>query len=305
MGCAAGAQSKLLVSTSTTFNASSERYAFIYETIQKQGRIVGPRGITGTRSQPAERTKLGQYKVGGRLAMDTSPLDLDKWLPRILGAAEDDDVFAVAETLPAFYTLINKVSAVFRYDSCYINRAVFRGEADPEGEGSIIEFLLDIMAKDETLGVTWPDPEPALGVAAANAPYILHEGVLTIDSVAYPIRDFVLALDNHMEPRWVNSITATEICPQSRTVILRTTNPFTATEYADLYNNTDARSGVAADLTFTNGDFSTEFALAGLQWADTTPVVKGKFEIPLYLDFAARMKSTDREIVVTNVSVAP
>jgi hypothetical protein len=85
-------------------------------------------------------------------------------------------------------------------------------------------------------------------------------------------------------------------------VILRTTNPFTATEFSGLYNNADAKAGVAATLVFTNGDYSTTFTMAGLQWADTTPVVKGKQEIPLFLDFQARMKGTDREIVVTNVS---
>jgi hypothetical protein len=238
--------------------------------------------------------------------MDASPLDLDKWLPRILGAAEGTgggaDQFTVAESLPTFYMLIHKVAGIFRYDSCYVNRAVFRAQADPEGDNSLVEMILDIMAKDETLGITWPSPEPALSTAAGRNPYILHEGVLTIDGDDYEIQDFVLAFDNHIQPRWVNSITATELCPISRSVILRTTNPFTATEFSGLYNNADAKAGVAATLVFTNGSYSTTFTMAGLQWADTTPVVKGKQEIPLFLDFQARMKGTDREIVVTNVS---
>ena len=302
MTCSQGSQAKLLVDVDTTFDASSERYQFLYETMKKSVRIVGARGITGTRSQSVERTRLGSYQVGGRLSMEANSGDLDKWLPRILGAAESTDSFALAESLPTFYMLFDKVGGVLRYDACYVNRAIFRSQAGPgDDEEELVEMILEIMAKDEDPDQAWPGTAPALPTTANRAPYILSDGVLTIGS-AYSIKNFVLVIDNHLQPRWTNSLTATEICPADRTVMLRTTNPFTTTEFAAFYDLSTSPDGAAATLVFTNGDYSTTFTMAGLQWADNSPNVRGKTEIPLVLDFYARMKSTSRELVVTNVS---
>src|SRR5688572_9315496 len=105
MACAQGSLSALYVepgASTHTFDSSSERYEFLYETLQKRPRIVGGNGIRGTRAQSVERTRLGAYPVGGRIAMNVSPADLDLWLPRILGATESSDTFATAESLPSF-----------------------------------------------------------------------------------------------------------------------------------------------------------------------------------------------------------
>lgn len=311
MTCSSGAQAKILVSTSTTFNSSSERYDFLFESIRKEGRLVGERGISGTRSNHVERTRIAPYKVGGKVGFDMATLDLDKWLPRILGSVEAVNVFALAETLPTFYMLIDKVGGIYRYDSCYVDKAVFHAEADPEGEGSLCTLVLEIMAKtekdeaDETAGVAWPATEPVLSTAANRTPFIMHEGVLTIGGVAYPFKEFSLAIDNRLVPRWVNSISATEICPLDRYVVLRTNHAFTSTERDAFIASTKqagAASGVASTLVFTNGSYSTTFTMAGLQWQGETPVIPGKVEIDCPLQAFARMKGTDRELVVTNVS---
>lgn len=308
MTCSIGAQSKLLVSTSTTFNASSERYDYIWESMQKHGRLVGARGITGTRSNSVERTRIAPYSVDGKVAFDMAALDLDKWLPRILGTAENNNEFVLAESLPAFYLLIDKVGGIFRYDSCYVDKALFHAEADDEGEQSLCTMVLDIFAKTETdqaAGVSWPSPEPTLATTENRTPYIMYEGVLTIDDVAYPFKEFTLAIDNRLSRRWVNSISATAICPQDRYVVLRTNHPFTSTERAAFIASTKqatAAGGVEASLVFTHGDYSTTFTMAGLQWQAETPVVRGKVEVNCPMQFVARMKGDDLELVVTNVS---
>lgn len=58
-----------------TFDTSSEPYDFLYEGLRKQGRIVGGRGIRGTRSRSVERTRQGAYPVGGRIAFNISPAE--------------------------------------------------------------------------------------------------------------------------------------------------------------------------------------------------------------------------------------
>lgn len=302
-GCSQGSQAKLIVETSTSFSDASEAYDFLYESIQKHGRIVYSNGITGSRSQIVERTRVGSYTVEGRLAMHACPLDLDKWLPRILGTAEVANSFTLAESIPTFYVLIDRVGGVFRYDYCYVNRGIFRSAAGPgDSAEELVEMVLEIMAKDENTSSTWPDPAPTIGVTSARLPYLFSEGVLTVNGTAYEIKDFVLAIDNFLQPRWVNSLYPSQICPTDRSVRLRTTHPFTATEFAGLYANASADDGVSATLVFTTGSLSTTFTMAGLQWADTSPTVRGKQEIPLYLDFVARKKGTDNELVVTNAS---
>ena len=106
--CAQGAMSRLYVEPGAaphTFDSSSESYEFLYETLQKHGRIVGGSAIRGTRSSASERTRAGAYQVGGRIAMNVDAASLDLWLPRILGGTESADSFPLAESLPAFGVL--------------------------------------------------------------------------------------------------------------------------------------------------------------------------------------------------------
>ena len=302
MTCSSGAQSRLLVDSALPFDASSEAWDFLYYTVSKKQQLISKRGIAGTRSNLVERHKLSQYSVDGRVAFDVSTLLLDKWLPRILGAAESVNSFALAETVPAFQMLCDAVGAIYQYNSCYVNRAAFRSKADPEGTESLLELVVDIMGQTETLGSSWPASPPTIPVTSNSVPFIFHEGVLTIGGTARPIKDFLLVVDNHLERRWVNSVSATEICPNDRTIMLRVTCPFTSDEYTALYNNSSADDGIAATLVFTNGSFVTTFTMPGLSWADHGPEVRGKQEIDMPMDFLVLKKGTSAELTVTNVS---
>jgi hypothetical protein len=305
MGCSQGAQAKLAFDADSTFDASSNPMDFLYETVQKQQRVVGGNGITGTRSESVERARPGCYLVSGRIAMQPGPADYDHLLPRILGAAENSDVFNLAETLPSYSLLVDKVGSIFRFDGCKTNRAILRGTAGPGDEDQeLLELILEVMGQTETAGATWVGTIPALGTAANRSPYTFYEGTFKVNTVSYEIKQFVLVVDNMLQPRWVNSVTPTEICPRGRKITLITDNPFTATEYAALYGNANAIAGIVGELKFTNGNMSATLAMPGLQWADQTPVVKGKQEIPLTLEFSVRKKSTTAELTWTNDSTA-
>jgi len=300
MVCTQGAQARLIVDAALPFDDNSEAYDFLYETMQAKKRIVGTRSIVGSRKQLVERTRSGTYATGGRLSMYMNPADLDAWLPRILGAAAAGDTFATAETVPSFQMLIDKVGGILRYDTCYVNRAIFRARGGPgEDEGDLVEMILEIMATSETAGESWPGSPPSISVAANRDPFLFGEGVLTVNSNTHAINDFVLVIDNHLQPRWANSLTPTEICPTNRTIILRTTNPYTTTNDTQLYD-TASIDGLAGTLQFTNGTISTTFTFTGLQWGNQSPTVRGKREIPLYLDMYGRGKGGSADIEVTN-----
>ena len=308
MGCSQGARARLLVepgSPSYTFDASSEAYDFNYETVAKNGRLVGGQGISGTRSYYANRVREGSYMVSGRLSTDACQADLDFWLPRALGAAESSDVFDVDDSLATngpFGMLIDRVGGIFQYDDCMVNRWVLRGAAGPgDQEPEVVEQILEIVGKDETLGTTWPGSPPSIGTGTNRAVYIVADATLTIGS-AYNIKEFVLVVDNAIQPRWVNSLTPTELCAQDRVVMLRCTLPFTATEFAAIYQHADAVTGVSASLAIapSGAQHSTTIALEGLQWAQNSPTVPGKQDIDMPLTFIARKTGSASEIVVTN-----
>lgn len=303
MACAQGALSRLYVepgSSPYTFDTNSETYEFLSEDLRKKGTVINTNGIRGTRSQHGSRSRLGPYTIDGSILFNPDPAMLDNWLPRILGANEATDVFAVAEGLQSFAVLMDRVTQTFEYKDCYVNRAVFQGRSNQfGGEPSPLVMNLDIVGKSRVTGTSAPNV--SISTASNTAPYIFEDGVLSMQSANRQIIDFALVIDNNLLVRFTNSLTATTICPQSRTVAFRCTVPYTSdTPVTSLL---DQSSFAAATLTFTNGTVSTAFALAQLEVESVDPVVRGKQEIVLELTGTARMTGATREIIVTNDSV--
>lgn len=301
MGVASqGAMAKLYVEPAAaphTFDTNSERWEFYAENIQKRGTIVNPPTIRGTRSPCSARSRSGPYTVGGQIHFPVSPVWLDSWLPRILGAAEVSDVFDVAETIPAFGILLSRIAETFQYTSCYVNRAVFRPQ--PMGEmKTIITATLDIIGTAEITGTSAPNVTLDCS-SAAYQPYLFSDTTITLLGTARQALDFVLVIDNHLDARFTNSLTATSITPTNRTVVLRTTNPFTSDEL-DLYDqDVDGDDG---QMVWTNENMSATWDFPNLQVPPESPTVTGKQEIPLYLTHTARRTTSDTEVTVTNDS---
>ncbi len=284
-----------------TFDSSSEPYDPLYESLQKRGRIVGGNTIRGTRSQASERTRYGHYSVGGRVAFNISPADLDLWLPRMLGANESTDVFALADTLPSFGILVDRVTQTFQYKDCVVGRWLIHGKAGPgDGDPDLLQLILDIVAKDEVTGTSYPSL--TLPVASNVAPYVMSDcSTLTLNGASRLMKEFWLAGNNFVQRRWVNSITATRLTPRDRLINFRAIFPYDS-DHSSLYGQSLA--GATATLTFTNSAISksVQFVFGTLQSPDISPNVQGKQEINIQIDATARMVSTTRELVVTSTS---
>lgn len=292
-----GAQSKLFIepgAAAHTFDTSSERYEFKSESLRKKKVILESDGTRGTRSHAKEATAEGPYEVAGTILFtNVSPFMLDKWLPRILGANESTDSFALAETLQAFGVLIDRVAQEFEYTDCYVNKATIRGR-----EGQLIEMELEIWGATEETGTAAPAVE--IDVSAASAPYSFCQGTLTIDSTEYTMIDFEIVIDNMLARRFGNSCTATSITPQDREVLVTVTVPLTSVEEAALYDF--AHAGLAGSIALTGTNISTTFSFANLKVMTESPVVSGKTEITMKLPMKAYKSSTTNELVVTNDS---
>lgn len=296
-----GAQSALYIeplAAPHTFDTSSERYSFTADSIQRIDTIVDSEGMQGTRSHASERTRAGTYTVGGSVTIEPSPADLDLWLPRILGGAESTDTFPLAETLPAFGMLFDRVTSEMQYTDCYVNRAIFRGSGN-----ELVSLEMEIVGTTEVEDTA--APSVAISTAANNRPYHFIDSDnagtsrLAIFGATPRMLDFEIEINNFLEPRWGNSETATSITPKDRLVRMAVTVPYDSTNEA-LYRGTDA----TGSLSLVNAAMSTVFTFAILQVASESPVIPGKTPINLTLEMIARKLTTTAELVVTNDSVA-
>jgi len=289
-----GHQSRLsLAANGTAIGSYTEAYEFLTESLRKQLTIVDTAGLRGTRSHPAERTRDGTYAIGGGLQFHATPAMLDLLLPRILGANEATDVFALAETLPEFDVLIDRVAKRFVYAGCQVNRATFRAAA-----GGPLELDLDVIGKTETVSAT---AFPSI-TAPVDPPYVWQDCVCTVNGSARVVTQWEMTVDNALNARFSNSQTATDIHSTDRIVTVNLTVPYTSSE-VDLYG-INTGGAAAATFAFTNGNYSTTFSIAKLQIPDQSPVVDGRGEILLQLQGVAKQSSTTKELVITHDSTA-
>lgn len=302
---AQGAQSRFCAepgSSPHTFDSSSEPYDPLYEALRKRGRIVGGNTIRGTRSQSQERTRYGAYPVGGRVAFNISPRDLDNWLPRMLGATESSDTFALAETLPSFGILVDRVTQTFEYKDCVVDRWMIHGRAGPgDGDPDLLELVLDVIALDEATGTSYPSL--TLSTASNVSPYVMSDvATLTLASASRQMKEFWLVGNNFIQRRWTTgSLKATLATPRDRLINFRAVFPYDS-DHSSLYGQ--ALAGATGTLTFTNSGISKSlsFVFGTLQSPDISPGVQGKQEINIQIDAVARKTGSTTELATTSTS---
>ena len=276
---------------SPTFDASSEIYAYLSESMAAKKANIDPNTIRGTREHFVAQTREGLINVNGSVEIVPCKDDLDLWLPRIMGAAESTDDFDYAETLPSFAMLIDKLNNVtsefFQYTDCQVGKATFSGTA-----GEPLKLALDITAIKETLGVSWPGTPPTLATAAADyQPWMFHDLALTIGGNSVTCYDISIMIDNALEVKFGSgSNEAASITPVDRVVQLTCTIRWTNTQKTNIVQSAEqGRAGVA---TFTRGTTPADVLTAtfgALQLDEkTTPTTGGKNEVTMSLTFTAR-----------------
>ncbi|MFN0051078.1 MAG: phage tail tube protein [Planctomycetales bacterium] len=287
-----GFQSRLsMAAAGTAIGSFTESYEFVSEEVRKRLTILETAGLRGTRSHPAERARDGTYVVAGTIRFHVTPLMLDLLLPRILGAPEASDLFTLAETLPEFDLLIDRVAKRFVYGGCKVRRALFQGRA-----GGLIELQLEVWGKTEVVSGT---AFPAIA-APLDPPYVFQDGTLTLSGVSRKMMEFALTIDNRLSARFTNSQAATDLSPTDRLVTFECRTPYTSDEI-DLYGQNVGGAG-AATLALVNGGYSTTFTIPKLQVPDTSPIVQGKQEIQLHLTGQARKSGSTNELAITHDS---
>jgi hypothetical protein len=279
-----------------TANPVTQQFEFISCDVRNRTTLVESPGIRGTRSHRSDSVNEGTITNGGTLVLEPRPDELDWWLPRILGATESTDVFAVAEKLPDFYMTVDKVARVYTYDGCKVAVARFAAS----GPGQNLRLSLEIEGKTETAAAaaSFPSISETLSVLQ---PYIMHQGVLTLGGTARPFRNIEVSIDNGLtRDNFRNSQTRQQFNETDRIVRLVCDNPFTADE-VDLAEM--ALAGMTGTLVFTNGARSITFSFANLKLPQEGVPIPGRTQpLPLRLNLQAFATASTKEIIVTNDS---
>lgn len=294
-----------------TFDSSSERYPFLYETMRARRPVRASRMIYGTRSRWANRVVKKSYVPRGAIGFQPGPAELDLWLPRINGATESTNVFYLNEAAPPLFDMmLYRDDRVFYYRCCQVAAAVFHARAsDGDDEDEILNMQLNIIAREEDLTkqASWPGTLPAVTTGEDYIPYVFSQGLFSLDSTEYPFDDFKLIIDNGLRPKTRNSLTPTCVYAGQRIVKMEINNPFTAaswTKAQELYTDTDVIGQVRFETGSGGSDEAIQWDFNGLRADLETPTAKGHDEIPLSLMFDVLCNGTtsSREVVTTNIS---
>ncbi len=288
MGYSSGSKAQLGMAASGT--TATERYEFLTESVALAETFFNSDGIAGNRSRYSERTRQNTRAVSGSITLHPNSVELDVLLPRILGTAEVADSFTLAETLPTFSVIVDRVEKRFYYESCKVSRATFRAS-----QGGPLELQLDIEGVDEAVSAT---AFPALSISTVG-PYMFSDAVLSVAGSAYSFRDFELTIDNQLQgDRFLNSLTRTALPEGGRAVQWTLNAPYG--DSTALYGL--AAAGVACVATFTQGARSIIFSSDKVSFPRQGPTVPGKEEIMFPLVGMAGRYGSTLELVVTNDS---
>ncbi len=290
MAAAVGALIKLGMDPASV--VPTEQYEVTLTGLNVNEQLLDQGGLRGTRSHASERTRQGTRAPSFTISLQPNSVELDKLLPRILGAVEVADVFDVAETLPSFTANMDLVQQRWHWTGCKISRATFRSAS-----GQPLELTLEVEALDVATSAT---AFPALTISTVG-PYMFHDSSsgISVGGTLYQFRSFELAVDNVLDVgRFLMTQTRASLEALDRVVQWTLDGPYG--DNSALYGL--ASAGVACIATFTLGARSLSFSSNKVSFPRQAPTVNAKEEIFLPLVGIARMDGATRELVTTNDS---
>ena len=299
---AQGAQAEMCVDDAIPIDTSSIPIDFTSETLRMTQTHVGHGtgdGLRGTRSRHKDRVAIGSERISGAIELQPVGAELDWFLEKILGGSTDADPLPnttdVAETVPAFQMMIDRVSKVFTYGDLRVSRAIFRGSS-----GQPINLSLELEGKTETVAAAGGFPALTHYITSIM---IFPDCTLAFNSVQYEadMKSFELTIDNVLDTeRFTNAITRSEIPAQDRIVTLRADFGYAGTAAA-VYDY--AIAGAALALLMTDGTNNYTFDFANAKIPAESPVVSGKTEIMHSVTFNCFRDASNSECKCTKSAV--
>jgi hypothetical protein len=268
----------------------TEQYEGLITGLDVNEDLLDAAGLRGTRSRISERVVQNTRAPRIAFTMRPNSVELDLLLPRILGAAEVTDLFALAETLPSFTMNTDLGQQRWLWTGCKVSKATFSSS-----QGGPLNLELEIEALEVATTAT---AFPALSVSAVS-PYIHSQLTASVGGTGYSYRDVKVAIDNMLDTgRFFNSQTRVSLQAKDRQVAWELNGP-----YGDNSGNYALPvAGIAVLATWVLGGRSLQFSSSAVQFPRKPPVVSGREEIMLPLTGIARKVGSTLELVTTNDS---
>lgn len=286
--------------TPRTFNESSIRHEFVYETLGTVRQPQHTNAINGSISRYSSGSRERAYMTQGSLGLQASPNQFTHWLPKIFGGPISGTDIALNDILPRFDMLVFRDNAIVQYTNCVVAQAMLRGRSSNGGQNAdFIEMIINVVGEQELIDqVSWPDPEPELGMEMADLPYIFPEATLRIDNVVTEMESFQLSINNNLAVKFFGEMYPTCIRATRRDLRLDVVSPFTCDNIdASLASHNDFVTG---SLGFAMANMSTLFQFPAMRNTFKTPTIEGPQDIPLEFSFEALRTATDEEVTITH-----
>ncbi len=286
-----GWQGQLGIDTAAT---ATLRYDYHREDVVCDENFIDMNGLRGTMSHAVERVRAGNRRVHGPIRMQPTALELSNLLPWILHGAPSGSgtvTFPLADAMPtARYVTVDRGFKVPAYNGCQVDRCSITGR-----EGEPLEWTLDIVGIDETLGTA--ASFPSLSIDISTQPFIFTDLVLSVNSATTKVKDFQLTIDWNIDKnRFFNQQTLTDVRATDLKIGLTLHPPYG--DAGALYNT--GAAGVPAVATFTGaGTQVLVFTFVKVCFPRKSPFTEGKQEIMLPLEGIAYKSSTTDPLVTT------
>lgn len=305
---AIGALGRLLTESSgsapRTFNNSSLRHEFVYETLGSDRRLQESQAINGFLAPLISTVREKAYIPQGAIALQASPVEFGRWIPRIFGTESGGEY--ISNNLVPFDVLIYRENGIFQVTDAVVAQAVIRGKTSENAESvEFIDLIVQLIGKEERIGapLAWPNPEPTLGTGVQNLPYTFWESDLTLNSDNLEFESFTMEVDNMVDFRMNNKRFPSCIRSMGRKITVEARLPFTCSGLAEALSlNTTTGNGA---LKFTTTGMSTEFVFRHLRNRFKTPTIPGRVNVPLDLILQAYTGNPNEGIVLINHDETP
>src|SRR5262245_44784836 len=111
MAAASGFATQLAIDDTNPANAG--RFDFMSESLALDEEMLDTSGLRGTRSHMVERVRQGVRRCRGSIRMQPNAGEWALLFPWILGADASGTTYALADTVPARYVQVDRVTKVF------------------------------------------------------------------------------------------------------------------------------------------------------------------------------------------------
>lgn len=265
-----------------------QRIDFRSESVGLIEEVINANGVRGTRSQSVEKIRQGLQRIGGTIDLQPTAVEWSYLLPWILGANASGTNYTLSDTLQARYVSFDRVTKVFTYDGCKVDRATIRCT-----QGQPLSLSLDVVGLTETIGNAGSFPNITLDTSTGPFTFADANGNMTVNGTTVTPRDWSITISNMLDrDRFFNSNTMASVETRDRSVMVSMTLPYG--DQSALYGA--GPTGVQMNVTFTNGATSLFVYCPALVFMRDSPNVSGKEEIMLPISGRAFKTGTTSEL---------